>query len=84
MIYLAVNGLLTLESLPFLNSITVISHSILGTIALVMGYIIVGFWVSKPIGNLNCYRAKRIMLPTVIIWIIALILGYAIYFLELF
>jgi hypothetical protein len=84
MIYLAVNGLLTLVDLPLINLITIISHSILGTVALVMGFVIVGFWVLKPLGNMNCYRAKKLMLPTLIIWIISLVLGYIIYFLELF
>jgi hypothetical protein len=84
MIYLAINGLLTLADLPILNSLTITSHAILGTAALVMGFIIVGFWLSKPLGSMNCYRAKRLMMPTLIIWIMSLILGYAIYFLKLF
>ena len=84
MVYLEVNGLLTSADLPFVNSITIVSHSILGTIALVLGFIVVGFWVSKPLGSMNCYRAKKLMLPTLIIWIIALILGYIIYLLQLF
>jgi hypothetical protein len=84
MIYLAVNGLLTLADLPLLNVITVILHSILGTAALALGFIIVGFWVSKPLRNMNCYKAKRLMLPTLIIWTISLILGYIVYFFELF
>jgi hypothetical protein len=84
MIYLAVNGLLTLVDLPLINLMTIISHSILGTVALVMGFVIVGFWVLKPLGNMNCYRAKKLMLPTLSIWIISLVLGYIIYFLELF
>ena len=84
MIYLAINGLLTLVDLPIINSITVIFHSILGTTALVMGFIVVGIWVSKPLETMNCYRAKRLMLPTLIVWAISLILGYIIYFLQLF
>jgi hypothetical protein len=84
MVYLAINGLLTLKDKPILNSMTVISHSILGTAAMVLGFIVVGFWVSKPLGTMNCYRAKRLMLPTLIIWTISLILGYIIYFLQLF
>ena len=84
MIYLAISGLLTLADLPILNSSTILLHSILGTAALVMGFIVVGFWLSKPIGNMNCYRAKKLMLPTLIIWIMSLILGYAIFFLQLF
>jgi hypothetical protein len=84
MVYLAINGLLTLVDLPILNSFTIIFHSILGTTAMVMGFIVVGFWVSKPLGTMNCYRAKKLMLPTLIVWAISLILGYIIYFLELF
>jgi hypothetical protein len=84
MVYLALNGLLTIAGLPFLNLITVVCHSVLGTAAIVMGFIVVGFWLSKPRGNMNCYRGKKLMLPTFIIWTIALILGYIMYFLQLF
>ena len=84
MIYLAINGLLTLSELPILNSMVVITHSILGAIAMALGYIVIGFWISKPLINMNCYRSKKLMLPTLIIWAIALILGYVMYFLQLF
>lgn len=84
MVYLAFNGLLTLADLPLLNSMITIIHTILGTVALLFGVAIVGFWISKPLENMNCYRAKKLMLPTLIIWIASLILGYIIYFFELF
>ena len=59
MIYLPIEGLVTLTDLPLFNSIFVVSHIILGTAALVLGFTIAGFWVSKALGNV-CLRAKRI------------------------
>jgi hypothetical protein len=84
MIYLPIEGLLNLTQLPLFNLIFVVSHIILGTAALVLGFIIAGFWVSKALGNMNCFRAKRIMLPTLIIWAISLVMGYTIHFSGLF
>ena len=84
MIYLPIEGLLTLSGLPVFNSIFVVSHIILGAAALVLGFTIAGFWVSKALGNMNCIRAKKIMLPTLIIWAISLVMGYVIHFFELF
>jgi hypothetical protein len=84
MIYLQIDGLLTLANLPLFNSVFVVSHIILGTAALVLGFIIAGFWASKALGNMNCIRAKKIMIPTLIIWAISLVMGYIIHFSELF
>jgi hypothetical protein len=35
------------------------------------GFIIVGFWASKPLSNMACSRVKKIMLPLFIIWTIS-------------
>ena len=69
------SGFGALNGLSFLDSLTVWSHVILGTAAIILGFIIVGFWLSKPLSNMACLRAKKIMLPLSIIWIISLING---------
>jgi hypothetical protein len=69
------SGFGALNGLSFLDSLTVWSHVILGTAAIILGFIIVGFWLSKPLSNMACLRAKKIMLPLLIIWTISLING---------
>jgi hypothetical protein len=69
------NGLGELSGLSFLYALTVWSHVILGTAAEILGIIVVGFWVSKPLSNMACARTKKIMLPLFIIWTVAIING---------
>jgi hypothetical protein len=69
------NGFGELGELSFLNAFNVWSHAVLGTAAEILGFIIVGFWASKPLSNMACSRVKKIMLPLFIIWTISLING---------
>ena len=84
LIYLAVDGLSTMYGLPILNLTAILSHLILGTEAIVLGFIVVGLWLSQPLGNMNCNRAKRIMLPLLIIWILSLVIGAITHIFDLF
>jgi hypothetical protein len=77
------SGLGELGELPFLNAFNVWSHAILGTAAEILGFIIVGFWVSKPLSNMACARVKKVMLPLFIIWTISLINGALIHILGM-
>lgn len=72
-----------LNGLSFLDALIVCSHVILGTAALILGFIVVGFWVSKPLLNMACVRVKKIMLPLLIIWTMSLIMGVLIHILEI-
>jgi hypothetical protein len=76
-------GIVEISNLPLLSTINVLSHAILGTIAEVLGFVIVGLWVSKPLKNMACLKAKRIMLPLFIIWTISLINGAIIHILGM-
>ncbi len=69
------NGIPELSDLSIFSSITVYSHIILGSLAEILGLIIVIFWFGKPLVNMACLKFKKIMLPLFIIWIIALING---------
>jgi hypothetical protein len=69
------NGLGELGKLSFPYSLTVWSHVILGTTAEVLGILIVGFWVTKPLSNMACMKMKKIMLPLFVIWTLAIING---------
>jgi hypothetical protein len=77
------NGIGELSGLSFLAALTVWSHAILGTVAEILGIIVIGFWVSKPLSNMNCLRMKKVMLPLFIIWTISIVNGAMIHILGL-
>jgi hypothetical protein len=77
------NGLPDISSLPLLYAVNVWSHAILGTLAEVIGFIIVGFWLSKPISNMRCVRVRKWMMPLFIIWAISLVNGALIHILQM-
>jgi hypothetical protein len=75
MIVLALDSLESMFTLPALNIVLGLSHIVTGSLAIVLGYVLVGFWFSKPLKNLACFRTKKLMTPTIIIWAISLIIG---------
>jgi len=77
------NGIGELSGLSFLSTLTVWSHVILGTLAEILGIIVVGFWVSKPFLKMNCLRMKKVMLPLFIIWTISIVNGAIIHILGM-
>ena len=77
------SGFTELGELPFSGSINVWSHVILGSAAEILGFVVVGFWVSKSPSKMACERVKVLMLPLLIIWAIALINGALIHILEI-
>jgi hypothetical protein len=77
------NGLGELGGLTFPYALTVWSHVILGTAAEILGIIVVGFWVSKPLSNMACARTKKVMLPLFIIWSLAIINGALVHILGM-
>jgi hypothetical protein len=64
-----------LGELSFLNGLNLWFHVILGTVAEILGFIVIGFWFSKPLSNLACLRVKKLMLPLFVIWTFSLING---------
>lgn len=84
MIFMAFDGFVTIADLPIVNLIAVLSHMILGAAALVLGFVVVGLWLSKPLEEMACFRARRAMLPLFTIWTISLVTGAIIHILELF
>ena len=77
------SGLSDIGSLSILSAIDVWSHVALGTVAEILGIIIIAFWLSKPPTMMRCARMKGWMLPTFIIWMISLINGTLIHILGL-
>jgi len=48
------NGIGELGGLSLLAALTVWSHVILGTVAEILGIIVIGFWVSQPLSDMTC------------------------------
>ena len=59
------------------------SHVVLGTVAIVLGFTVIGFWVYKPLSNMECLRVKKVMLPVLIIWAISLANGALVHLLQI-
>ncbi len=70
-------------SQPVLGAVTII-HSILGTAAAVLGIAIIVAWKSAPAAKMGCMKRKRLMLPTVLLWVSSLVLGMVFYIVAYF
>ena len=56
-------------------------HAIPGGIALLLGIILVALWAIHPSNIAPCYKRKRIMDVTLLLWVISLLFGIAAYIL---
>ena len=68
-----------ISRLPILQSTVVWIHVASGIAAILLGFVIIASWVTHPLGELGCSRTWKLMMPTFIIWALALILGLAIH-----
>ena len=69
--------------LSFSYSLIFWSHAILGTLAMILGFIVVGFWASKPLSNMACIRMKKVMVPLLVLWATSLIIGALVHILKI-
>jgi hypothetical protein len=77
------NGLGELGGLSGLDSFDVWSHIVLGTVAEVMAIFMIVPWLAKGPSRMTCTRMKRWMMPTFIIWVIAIVNGTLIHMLGM-
>ena len=70
--------------LSMLNALNTWIHVGVGVFALGSGFAYVGLWLWFSRSKMRCFTAKKYMLPTFIIWIIAIITGALIHILQLF
>ncbi len=77
------NGLSELGGLSGLDSLDIWSHVVLGTAAEVMAIFIIVPWLAKGPSLMTCARMKRWMMPTFIIWVIAIVNGTLIHVLGM-
>jgi prepilin signal peptidase PulO-like enzyme (type II secretory pathway) len=70
-----VNGIPDIGALPPLYMFNVVSHIVLGTLAEVLGLVVVGYWLLKSPKKMMCFKMRRWMTPIFIVWVISLING---------
>ena len=68
-----------ISGLSFLESMIVWLPAVFGIVAIILGFVIVGSWISHPLGELGCSKTWRLMIPTFLIWALALVLGLIIH-----
>jgi hypothetical protein len=72
------NRLALINSSSILQSSFVWLHVAFGVTAITLGFAIIISWVTHPLAELGCSKTWRLMIPTFVIWTIALIIGLAI------
>jgi hypothetical protein len=75
------DGISELAGASLFFLVTVVSHAALGTIAEIVGVIIVVLWLVPGPKRMACGKRKRWMAPLFIIWVIAVINGTLIHIL---
>jgi uncharacterized membrane protein YozB (DUF420 family) len=75
------DAIVALPPLFFFNHLL---HIALGLSAFISGYTYVALWILFVSSQMRCARAKKYMMPTFIVWIIAVISGALIYMLQMF
>lgn len=78
-----IGGFEEIGELSAVSSFIVWSHAVLGTVAEVLGVMLIIAWLSKPPSRMNCAKMKRWMTPTLIIWAISIINGAVVHILGL-
>lgn len=58
-------------------------HIIAGSTAIISGIVYSGMWLAVSSSGMSCARAKKFMMPTLIVWIVAIITGAFIHFLQM-
>jgi hypothetical protein len=59
-------------------------HVALGVFAEISGFSYIVLWLAFTTSKMQCVRAKKYMMPTFIVWIIAIVTGALIHLLQMF
>ncbi len=68
-----------ISGLSILESIIIWVHVASGIAAILLGFVIIASWITHPLGELGCSKTWKLMIPTFLIWALALILGLTIH-----
>jgi hypothetical protein len=69
----------SVSNFSLVQSTIVWLHAVFGSVAIVLGFVIIFSWVTHPLGELGCSKMWRLMIPTFVIWAFVLVLGLAIH-----
>lgn len=73
------NRLAQISSFSIVQSSVVWLHTGFGIATITLSFVIVISWIIHPLGELGCSKTWRLMIPTFLIWSIALIIGIVIH-----
>jgi uncharacterized membrane protein YozB (DUF420 family) len=79
-----INHFSNVIALPPLFSFDTWLHVALGLGAFGSGIAYVGLWLIFYSSGMRCGRAKKYMIPTLIVWMVAIVTGASIYLLSMF
>jgi hypothetical protein len=68
-----------ITELSTLQAMIIWLHVATGVASVLLGFVIVVSWVTHPLGELGCSKMWRLMIPTFLIWALALVLGLIIH-----
>lgn len=83
MIPTLIGGFNEFAGLSLFYSVTVWSHAVLGTTAEILAIILVASWLREGPSKMMCATWKKWMMPTFIIWTIAIINGALVHILGM-
>jgi len=61
-------GFRILVGLPVFYAFLFWVHVAFGTVAAVLGFVVIGFWVSRPLSKMGCMRIRKAMIPLFLIY----------------
>lgn len=76
-------GMGEISELSLLNAVNLWLHVVLGTVAEVLGVLLVVSWLRKSPSQMACGRWRRWMLPTFVIWAVSLVGGALVHLLGM-
>ena len=59
-------------------------HITVGSAAFISSFIYLGLWLIYSTSQMRCIRAKKFMMPTLVVWALAIVTGGLIHFLQMF
>lgn len=77
------SGIPEFADMTIISAFNVLSHAILGTIAEILGLVIIVGWLIKGPKKMACWKYKKYMPATFIIWVIALVNGAIVHILGM-
>jgi hypothetical protein len=78
-----IGGVNGYADMSLVASFTVWSHVVLGTLAWILGIIIIASWLGKGPSKMSCFKLRKWMMPVFIIWVISIFNGALVHIFSL-